>query len=97
MDILDHSIDILNPVSPRHEKALPAAPRLPNLDGALIGLLHNGKPGATEVFEGVRRALSGRYKNLKFEVRRKPSPAAGAPFIPSLIDKWDAAIVAIGD
>ena len=90
-------MNILNPVSPRRQAVIAPAPRLPNLDGALIGLLHTGKPGGSEVLEGLKRAISARYKDVQFEYRRKPHASTGATFIPSLLEKWDAAFVAIGD
>ena len=88
---------MLNPVSPRRQTTLDLAARLPDLNGATIGLLHNGKPAGAEVLAGIRRALEARYKNLKFEFRAKPHASVGAVFIPSVLDRWDGAVVAIGD
>jgi hypothetical protein len=97
MSTLNPTIEIPNPVSPRRETTVGAASRLRSLDGMLVGLLHNGKPGGAEVLQGIQRALSLRYENLRFEYRRKPHASTGAAFLPSLFDRWDAAVVALGD
>ena len=90
-------IHILNPVSPRRQTTVGMANRIPNLNGRTIGLLHNGKPAGAEVLEGIRRGLAAHYKDLQFEFRRKPHASTGAAFIPSVLDRWDGAVVAIGD
>lgn len=90
-------VDVLNPVSPRREGAAQPAPRHASLSGLTIGFLHNGKPGAPEIVDAVMRELNGKFKDIRFEYRRKAHPASGAPFIAGLEGRWDAAIVALGD
>lgn len=88
---------ILNPISPRRKTTMQMAARLTDLDGKTIGLLSNGKPASSEVLEGIRRVLAARYKDVQFDYRRKQHASVGAAFIPSVLDRWDGAVVAIGD
>ncbi|MGE0799837.1 MAG: hypothetical protein AB7G13_30965 [Lautropia sp.] len=88
---------MLNPVSPRREGEIALAPRLATVEGRLIGLLHNGKHGGEDLLFGVRDALLERAGSARFEYRRKPHAAAPASFLPELYERWEAAIVALGD
>ena len=90
-------ITMLNPVSPRREGEIAAAPRISSVGGQLVGLLHNGKHGGEEILIGIRDHLQEQIHDVTFEYRRKPHAAAPASFMPALFGRWKAAIVAIGD
>lgn len=88
---------MMNPVSPRREGEIDAAPRLASLEGRMIGLLHNGKHGGDELLFGIRDALMPHARGATFDYRRKPHAASPASFLPQLYGRWQAAIVALGD
>jgi hypothetical protein len=92
------SIRILDPTVPpdRAESAL--APRLPALDGKVLGLLANGKVNAGHLLDLVREGLEARYRVREVVVRAKPSASrvADAETLQELA-RCDAVVTAIGD
>ena len=75
------------------------APRPANLDGAMVGLLANGKRNADKLLEAVYTLLDERYE-LKGAVRVNKGDAsrpAPGPVVEELLRKCDLVITATGD
>jgi len=94
------TIKILDPTV-RAEEALDlaVAKRVGDLDGKVLGLLHNGKVNADRLLELVREQLGARYL-LRDVVRiRKDSTSrvADANDLDRLARECDVVVTAIGD
>lgn len=87
---------IVNPEGVRSvaEKALAIRPT--TLDGAVVGLLDNNKPGAKEIFDGLMPKLHELGVG-DFVYRRKIHPAGPNPHVAELAGRVDVAISALGD
>jgi hypothetical protein len=89
---------ILDPtVGPdRAESAL--APRVPELDDKVLGLLANGKVNAERLLELVREGLEARYRLREVITVTKPSATrVAAPEVLEQLGHCDAVVTAIGD
>lgn len=71
-------------------------PRLASLQGAVVGLLENNKPGAKEIFDGLMPKLR-ELGVADFVYRRKVHPAGPNPHVVELADRVTVAISALGD
>lgn len=88
---------VVDPEGPRSTRLKVAAPRrLRSLDGAVIGLLDNAKPGARELFDGMTPKLA-ELGVKDFVYRRKVHPAGPSPHVAEVADRVDVAISALGD
>jgi hypothetical protein len=89
---------ILDPtVGPdRAESAL--APRVPELDDKVLGLLANGKVNAERLLDLVREGLAARYRLREVITVTKPSASrVAAPEVLEQLGRCDAVVTAIGD
>lgn len=88
-------------LDPTHEEAAPVfapASRLRSLEGAIVGILSNGKQGTTPFFDAVEHELVDSYGVAT--VVRHTKPNYSAPAGSGLMDKalrWNALIAGIGD
>jgi len=75
------------------------AKRVPDLDGKVLGLLHNGKVNGDRLLELVREQLATRYGLRDVVVVRKPSASRVAEdaVLDRLARECDAVVTAIGD
>lgn len=75
------------------------APRLDSLDGAVIGLLDNGKPRARELLQHIADLLRQRYALGGIVWSHKVSPSNNCPpeQLDALVAQCDAVITAVGD
>ena len=92
------SITVLNPTSSTEAQPLRLARRLESLDGALVGVLDNGKVNADRIFRLVEAGLRERYGVREVIWRRKHNFSRPAP--PGLLAELracDAVITGIGD
>ena len=92
------SITVLNPSSRTEIQPLRMARRLESLEGALIGVLDNGKVNTDRIFQLVERSLREQYGVREVIWRRKhnfsqPAPAA----LIAELSACDAIITGIGD
>lgn len=74
------------------------APRLAGLEGAVVGIISNGKKGADPFFAHLADLLRTRYGAAEVMLRVKRS--FSAPAEPALMEEaaeWSAAIAGIGD
>jgi hypothetical protein len=92
------SIRVLNPTETGG--AVPArAPRLGNLNGAVLGVLHNGRQGNDVVLREIVLILESKYAFKKVVRRAKPRPFNIAPteIIDELANSCDVVITGVGD
>ena len=75
------------------------AKRVADLDGKVLGLLHNGKVNGDQLLDLVRARLAARYRIRDVVVIRKASASrvAEAADITRLARECDAVVTAIGD
>ena len=94
------TLKILDPTV-RAEEALDVAvaKRVGDLDGKVLGLLHNGKVNADRLLDLVREQLGARYRLRDVVMIRKDSASrvADASDLDRLARECDAVVTAIGD
>ena len=92
------SIRVLNPTE-TGGAALKRAPRLDNLNGTVLGVLHNGRQGNDVVLREIVRILESKYTFKKVVRRAKPRPFNIAPteIIDELANSCDVVITGVGD
>lgn len=91
-------ITVLNPTSRSDASPLRLARPINSLDGALVGVLNNGKVGAEVIFKHVERVLREQYGVREVIWRRKHDFSRPAP--PAMLAELsacDAVITGIGD
>ena len=87
---------IVNPEGARSTAERSLTPRPASLQGAVVGLLDNNKPGAKEIFDGLMPNLR-ELGVADFVYRRKVHPAGPNPHVVELAGRVDVAISALGD
>ena len=93
------TMKILDPtVAPAPAEAS-LAKRVTDLDGAVVGLLANGKVNGDRLLDLVREALAQRYDVREVLVLTKPSASRPAedPMLEQLAARCDVVVTAIGD
>jgi len=94
------TLKILDPTV-RAEEALDVAvaKRVGDLDGKVLGLLHNGKVNADRLLDLVREQLGARYRLRDVVMIRKASASrvADASDLDRLARECDAVVTAVGD
>ena len=94
------TIRILDPTVRAEEGGdVSVAKRVADLDGKVLGLLHNGKVNGDHLLELVHEQLGARYRLREVVVIRKPSASrvAEAADLDRLARECDAVVTAIGD
>jgi hypothetical protein len=94
------TLKILDPtVRPDAVGDVTVAKRIADLDGKVLGLLHNGKVNGDHLLDLVRARLTARYGLRDVVVVRKPSASrvAEAAVLDRLARDCDAVVTAIGD
>jgi hypothetical protein len=94
------TLKILDPtVSADEATDVAVAKRVADLDGKVLGLLHNGKVNGDRLLDLVREQLAARYGLRDFVVVRKPSASrvADDAVLDQLARECDAVVTAIGD
>lgn len=94
------TLTILDPtVSPDEAAEVAVAKRLGDLDGKVLGLLHNGKVNGDHLLDLVRQRLAARYGLRDVVVVHKPSASRVAEdaVLDRLARECDAVVTAIGD
>ena len=78
---------------------VPALPRLPDLDGKVVGFLDNGKPNGDLLQERFEELLKQSYNIAGVIRRRKISAQQGAPenYLEELAAQADFVISGLGD
>ena len=93
---MPRTIEILSPVGTHIPAPRPLAERLDTLEGKVVGLLDNNKPGGRQILEVIRQGLAA-YHVRDFVYSRKAHPAEGSPYVAEVATQVDAAVGAIGD
>jgi hypothetical protein len=94
------TLRILDPtVSADEATDAAVAKRVADLDGKVLGLLHNGKVNGDRLLDLVRAQLAARYGLRDVIVVRKPSASrvADGAVLDRLARECDAVVTAIGD
>jgi hypothetical protein len=94
------TLRMLDPtVSPDEAADVAVAKRVGDLDGKVLGLLHNGKVNGDALLDLVREQLAARYGLREVVVVRKPSASrvAESVVLDRLARECDAVVTAIGD
>jgi len=94
------TIRILDPtVSAEESAGIAVAKRVADLDGKVLGLLHNGKVNGDHLLQQVREQLEARYRLGGLVVIRKSSASrvAEEAILDHLAQKCDVVVTAIGD
>ena len=92
-------ITILDPTEQSERREAHMAPRPPALTGLRLGLLANGKPGATALLEEVGALLRDRYGTtvVRLVDKRDASRPVAPHILRELLEGCDAALTAVGD
>ena len=79
--------------------AIPAAlaPRRTSLDGLVLGLLHNTKPGGDILLRGIADRLSADYQLKGVVQRHKNLPSVPASFLRAMAEECDVVVAALAD
>jgi len=89
---------VLDPRLEAEGDAMTMAPPLRTLEGAVVGLLDNGKIGTGRFFDHVERMLRSRFGVREFIRRRKPDSSRPAPAETlGELSAADAVVSAVGD
>jgi hypothetical protein len=90
-------ITVLDPTHGEPPAEFTMAPRLTGLDGAVVGIVSNGKQGTAPFFDG----LEERLRELgAAEVERVTKPNYSAPAPREVMDRaarWNALVAGVGD
>ena len=89
---------VLDPRLEAEGDRMTMAPPLRALDGAIVGLLDNGKIGTERFYDHVESMLRSRFGVREFIRRRKPDSSRPAP--PETLGELsgaDAILSAVGD
>ena len=89
--------DVLDPTTPG-DMAPALAPRIPDLNGKIIGALWNGRPQEDEVLKGLLARLEERYELKGTRFYRKPQLyiSAPIPLVNKIVGECDAVITGVG-
>jgi len=91
-------ITLVNPMNENVLQAMPAAPRLAQLQGKTIALLDISKPGGSVFLDRIERVLRDRYGVASVIREMKPTFAKPAPAaVIERIRAADAVIEALAD
>lgn len=92
------SLVVLDPRLNAEGSAVRAAPALPQLEGAVVGLLDNAKIGTERFYDFVAEILKSEYGVREFIRRRKPDTTRPAPKdVLAELSGADAVLSGIGD
>lgn len=88
-------------LDPTHEEAaaeFALAPRLMSLEGAVVGIISNGKQGTRRFFDALATELIEKYGVA--DVVKETKSNYSAPADPDILDRareWNALVSGIGD
>ena len=93
------TITVMDPRASALEAHTTMAPRLPSLDGKVLGLLDNSKANADNLLRLMADLLKERFELKDVKFARKPDASRPVPVetVEELAKHSDFAIVAVGD
>ena len=92
------TIEVLDPTHGEQTAEFALAERLQTLEGAIVGIVSNGKQGTRRFFTALATELIDTYGVA--EVERVTKANYSAPADPDTLDKakrWNALVAGIGD
>lgn len=92
------SFEVLDPTYGDATAEFALAERLPTLEGAVVGVVSNGKQGTVRFFDALEHELVTTYGVA--EVVREVKSNYSAPADPDIMDRakeWNALVSGIGD
>jgi hypothetical protein len=93
------SIRVLNPTVTGGETVATRAPRVGDLNGKVLGVLHNGRQGNRVLLDEIVRVLASKYSFKEVVRVTKPRAFNIAPddIFDTLVRRCDAVITGVGD
>lgn len=92
------SIQILDPTHENDFAEFSLAKRLPTLEGAVVGVISNGKEGTKAFFDAFEHELIHTHGVKQVVQRVKSNYSAPAdPHLLEEVKEWDALVAGIGD
>ena len=91
------TIEVLDPTHGDEPDPFRPAPRLGSLEGAVVGIVSNGKQGTVPFFDALERSL---LELGAAEVERVTKANYSAPAEPAVMDRarrWQALVAGVGD
>jgi hypothetical protein len=90
-------LEVFDPTTAGNE-APALSPRIPDLNGKVIGALWNGRPQEDEVLKGLLNRLSEQYQLKGIRFYRKPQLyiSAPIPLVNKIVSEVDAMITGVG-
>lgn len=89
-------VQIVDPTGWKSTTSRALAPRPSSLEGLVIGLLDNNKPGAKELFSGLEPKLR-EMGAADVVYRQKSHPSAPSPYVTEVAERADVVLSALGD
>lgn len=89
-------VQVVNPTGRKSTAPRGLAPRPASLDGIVLGLLDNNKPGARELFSGLEPRLQD-LGIAEVVYRQKSHPSAPSPYVAEVAELADVVVSALGD
>jgi len=88
---------VYEPVADAGQNQDALAPRLPTLDGKVVGLLNNTKDLVDVLLEEVQGLLQKDFPGARFRSFRKESVSGASPEMFEQLATCDAVVTAVGD
>lgn len=95
--LVTRSIFVYDPTAEEDKNQSKLAPRLPSLDGKVIGLLDNTKDLVGVLLDEVRLQLQKDFPQARFRNFRKESVSGIKPDLLEQVVTCDAVVGAVGD
>ena len=92
------TFEVLDPTYGDETAEFALAERLPSLEGAVVGIVSNGKKGTVRFFDALAAELIETYGAA--DVVREVKTNYSAPANPEIVDRakeWNALVSGIGD
>jgi len=89
---------VLDPTNERTSARFEPAPRLPTLQGKVIGFISNGKEGTKGYFGHLERMLRAEFRvgDVIWRTKANFSAPAAQPIVDE-IKRWQAVVTGVGD
>lgn len=95
--VTERTVLVYEPVAQPDENQDALAPRLPTLDGKVVGLLNNTKDLVDVLLGEVQGLLQKDFPRARFHSFRKESVSGASPEMLEQLATCDAVVTAVGD
>ena len=96
-DVKSRTVRVYVPVAEAGKNQDALAPRLPTLDGKVVGLLNNTKDLVDVLLDEVQGLLQKDFPGAQFRLLRKESVSGASPGMFEQLATCDAVVTAVGD